>query len=60
MTGYEVIADEWKAFPGQDSPLILATQEEMAHKYSIPSAFEAYRREIRFPLVGKDCIQEQS
>ena len=60
MTGYEVIADEWKAFPGQDSPFILATQEEMAHQYSIPSAFEAYRREIRFPLVGRDRIQEQS
>ena len=60
MTGYEVLADEWKGFPeaaagaeasnhqpeGQN--LFLATREEMQHLYSIPSAFASYRREIRF------------
>ena len=63
MTGYEVLADEWKDFPAaagdyadparkSAGPLFLATREEMRDVYSIPSAFEAYRKEIRFPRAA--------
>ncbi len=50
MTGYEVRADEWQPVPEkkEKTDLFLASEEEMRDKYSIPSAFSYYVKEIRF------------
>lgn len=50
MTGYEIRADEWQPPPQrkEKTDIFLASQEEMKEKYSIPSAFSYYVKEILF------------
>ena len=50
MTGYEIRADEWQPVPEkkEKTDVFLASEEEMQEKYSIPSAFSYYVKEIRF------------
>ena len=50
MTGYEIRADEWQQAPErkEKTDIFLASEEEMRDKYSIPSAFSYYVKEIRF------------
>ena len=50
MTGYEIRADEWRPVPEkkEKTDVFLASEEEMQEKYSIPSAFSYYVKEIRF------------
>lgn len=40
MTGWEILADEWKPFP---EDLILARPEDLQSTYALPAAFSAYR-----------------
>ena len=50
MTGYEIRADEWRPVPEkkEKTDVFLVSEEEMRDKYSIPSAFSCYVKEIRF------------
>ena len=50
MTGWQVLADEWEDFASgapREHELFLATADELANVYSIPSAFAKYQAEIR-------------
>lgn len=50
MSGWQVLADEWEHFDAgrpREHELFLASAEELARVYSIPSAFSRYQREIR-------------
>ena len=50
MSGYEIRADEWRQVPEkkESTDVFLVTEEEMREKYSIPSAFSCFVKEIRF------------
>lgn len=50
MTGYQVLADEWREFLSgepKEHELFLAGKSDLEEVYSIPSAFAAYQKEIR-------------
>lgn len=50
MIGWQVLADEWEDFASgapRNHELFLATADELANVYSIPSAFAKYQAEIR-------------
>ena len=56
MTGWEILADEWKAFDSgepKDHELFLASASDLRDVYSIPSAFAKYTSKIRTDFLDE-------
>ncbi len=54
MIGYQILADEWVAFAEgepKEHELFLADARQLKEVYSIPSAFAAYQKAIRFDYL---------